>query len=250
MTHCTGGNLQYESQALCMASCLALPAGMPADVTGNTRGCREHFAGLAATDAPANCMQAGPGGGGVCGNWCDHYCDVVQNACPGTFATNVDCQAACADLLTNSATPVVTTGDTLQCRVYHAQVALETPTPHCAHVTVASSTCTDVLPANPNSLCAVAEYVTRNPPQATPVEVALNASAFTYTPKCLKVRGGTSVTIAAEVNHPLVGSGMDSPWTAGSGTPVTAVLNTPGVFPYECGQHGPFGMVGAVWVVP
>jgi plastocyanin len=72
----------------------------------------------------------------------------------------------------------------------------------------------------------------------------------TYSPRCLRVTAGTTVTIEASGTHPL------SPRSGGSpGNPIPSTSNnasvaftTPGFYPFECTVHGDGGMTGVVWV--
>lgn len=258
LANCSGNNAQYggaDPMVSCMASCQAFPTGTAADMSGNTRGCRVYHAGAAAADAALHCPHAGAGGGGACGNPCDHYCDVVADACSTEYATRDACMTACADILTDPTNETATAGDTLQCRIYHAQAAQNDPATHCAHVGVMSAPCSDMLPDTANNPCTMAsDFVSKNS-SGSPVQVATTSlPTNAYTPKCLKVRAGTQVTIDASVVHPLKGINANSPWeTMSYTTAQTRTLSTAGVYPYYCTNHGSptgTGMAGAVWVVP
>lgn len=125
--------------------------------------CRENEAKLAASDSAnksAHCLNAGPTGGDKCGSLCDVFCDLQKRHCDGassvtsTAPTNtgladVDhatCVAACnAEIGKGSATHFTkggkvndTSGDTLQCRIWHLGKAQANPTPHCFHTRLTS----------------------------------------------------------------------------------------------------------------
>jgi hypothetical protein len=145
---CTAtADLQYSSYANCLTICEAFPktgTRTPLDTTGDTIQCRMYHALVAGTDSTtmtAHCPHAGPTGGGQCGTECDAYCDVTQLACGTTgtnsqFASTAACLTACAAYAT-SGTFGDTTGNTIQCRMYHATVALggdaTTKMTHCPH---------------------------------------------------------------------------------------------------------------------
>jgi len=140
----TGTNLQYTSYAECVAVCAAFPQDgvvTPLAVDGDSVQCR-HYHALVAADTPdPHCTHAGPTGGGTCGSVCAAYCDVIQAACgtSGTnsqFADTATCLTACATYATTG-TFRDSTGNTLQCRMYHAGVAqagtTDDKTLHCPH---------------------------------------------------------------------------------------------------------------------
>lgn len=78
---------------------------------------------------------------------------------------------------------------------------------------------------------------------------AISTSGSSYSPSCLRVSAGTSVTIAASTTHPL------APRTGGTGnnpipsqsSPASVTFPTPGFYPFHCTVHQPT-MAGVVWV--
>jgi plastocyanin len=87
----------------------------------------------------------------------------------------------------------------------------------------------------------------------------ITTAGTAFTPKCLRVKAGASVTIEASDHHPLKAMpdlGSDkNPFADASTftTPQTRVFNSPGVFGYFCTRHGDDegdGMAGAIVVVP
>ena len=118
-----------------MSACqnkLAWPAG--SEGAGNTLSCRIKHAGLAAgspTNATTHCPHAGPTGAGVCGTLCENYCYLASKNCTGNnvlYATDAACMTACAGIGGEGGFATTgafgdTTGNTLQCRVYHVNVA-------------------------------------------------------------------------------------------------------------------------------
>jgi plastocyanin len=71
-----------------------------------------------------------------------------------------------------------------------------------------------------------------------------------YSPMCLRVPVGTSVTIEASIEHPLQPRPGGTP-----GNPIeerqhtaSVVFSAPGVFPFQCPEHLGDGMIGVIWV--
>lgn len=139
--NCNGVNAQYGTDT-CKPSCEAFPPGTAADMAGNTLGCRIYHAG-AAKDAPEmHCTHAGPGGGGVCGDNCEGFCGIAAAACPGTFADDAACMAACKLYdMSESYDAGDQGGNTFACRLYHLTVATVFPEAHCPHILPDSTPC-------------------------------------------------------------------------------------------------------------
>jgi len=80
-----------------------------------------------------------------------------------------------------------------------------------------------------------------------------NAAPAQFSPNCVHVRAGQSVTWNVELSaHPLGASGGDTPspiTTTVSGNSVTFAFPNAGAFGYHCLAH-PTIMFGAVWVTP
>ncbi len=82
-----------------------------------------------------------------------------------------------------------------------------------------------------------------------------------YEPKCLRVKVGTAVTVAARKYHPLqagpkIGE-VDNPFHSVAGpafTPQTRTLDKPGYYAIYCTNHGTYqtgtGMAALIWVTP
>lgn len=143
-----GSNAQYMDAATCNTYCTmaaAWPAGTAADTSGNTIGCRLYHATAAAANATVHCPHAGPTGGGVCGSYCDNYCQLMAKNCTGANAVYdaATCMTKCMTIPTNGQ-PNDTSGNTIQCRIYHLGAAAADPALHCAH----AKTATD-LPGGP-----------------------------------------------------------------------------------------------------
>lgn len=137
MANCTGDNPVYRSRTICDSVCATLPPGQPGDTSGNTVECRLHFAELAATlgEPTLNCPAAGPGGDGLCGENCEGFCTIALNACPNSPVSGIQCDTICAKLPDPGGyTSNMDTGNTIECRLYHASAATFDPDNHCKHV--------------------------------------------------------------------------------------------------------------------
>ena len=125
---CIGDDTQYVDEGHCTTYCeeaAALPPGHHLDLTENSVSCRYNYGvTLAAepTTGLVNCPIVGQSGGGVCGTWCQNYCHLTQKNCVGADALYPDvgaCEAACAAFPTTGLANAPS-GDTVQCRTYHA----------------------------------------------------------------------------------------------------------------------------------
>jgi hypothetical protein len=126
------------------------PFPMAAQTGADNFLCRRYHVDVAGTstqNAATHCPHAFTGAD-QCGSSCDYYCDLVQNVCaPGTsneqYATLTDCMTACAAFDTTSfGTALPTTGNNLNCRIYHATVAAQSPdnaVVHCPHTGMVST---------------------------------------------------------------------------------------------------------------
>jgi len=144
MTACVAPRAQYSTMQNCLDSCSTFPVGAAADQTGHTLGCRINHANLAATDPATHCVHAGPGGGGVCGATdCDGFCSIVVAKCATQWTMQMctSTQNGCPSFTSAPPYSTTSTGDTLECRLYHATMAASNPAGHCSHTTANSTTC-------------------------------------------------------------------------------------------------------------
>jgi hypothetical protein len=134
--NCLAENVkQYKSTESCLSSCAAFLLGSLNDTSGNTLGCRAHYALLAATDT-TQCAAAGPSGGARCGSNCDAYCALMERVCPTVFDDVSTCRVGCLKMAGVDETNYKYggSGDNLQCRIYHATFGAEGfPEIHCPH---------------------------------------------------------------------------------------------------------------------
>jgi hypothetical protein len=136
MANCTGDFPVYRSRSVCDQVCKVLPAGREGDTSVNSVECRLHFAELAATigETNVNCPAAGPGGDGLCGANCDGFCTIALAACPDSPISGLGCAKACSDLPDPGGyNSNIETGNSIECRLYHASAATVDPMTHCKH---------------------------------------------------------------------------------------------------------------------
>jgi hypothetical protein len=131
----TSSNKQYDSMASCLAVCARFPSGIEGDRNDFTLACRQTYAELAATsETELHCAIAGPTGNGTCGDSCLSFCTIMIPACPGAYLNPVECAADCRSLRDlEGYNTTMSSGDTVQCRIYHASVATVAPDVHCRH---------------------------------------------------------------------------------------------------------------------
>lgn len=134
--NCTGANAQYagpDPTAVCLATCAHFTPGTPGEMTGATLGCREYWAGEAASNAADACPKAGPAGKtGACGTHCNNFCSLSFSICAGGDTTYVndaedDCDDDCllfygVNSIDYSADATDTT-DSLRCRMHQLTLA-------------------------------------------------------------------------------------------------------------------------------
>lgn len=131
----------------------------------------------------------------------------------------------------------------------------------------ATSSCgTDADGAELNR-CATAAFVDRSAAGASRVVGyggASGSSTFTYSPPCITIAAGQSVTFSGGATasfgvHPMSPGVLNSPAAGSPGNPiprvtdgnvreVTVAFPTAGTYPYVCEAHAAGGMVGVVRV--
>ena len=142
---CEGDFAMYSTVGPCLSVCEEMPLGTKMDQTGNNVGCRTFWAvqaGEGGPDQETFCQNAGPSGNGVCGGFCESFCAIALNTCPGIFADAIDCTTDCMDWDTtetyNANSPEA---DTYACRLKHLTYATIDPTTHCSHIADVSAVC-------------------------------------------------------------------------------------------------------------
>jgi hypothetical protein len=125
-----GNTSQFYDPTNCQNTCALWTPGTFGD-NGDTVGCRQAHAHQAVMDK-SQCEAAGAGGGGVCGQRCEVYCNMVMKHCTVAngadppYGSTADCMAACM------AYPYDTTGpdydpnaiSKLNCLDYHLRESL------------------------------------------------------------------------------------------------------------------------------
>ena len=151
-TNCTGTNKEYIDNATCLAMCANMEPGTAGATSGDTLACRQYHAGAAAGNAALHCRHAGYTGADVCGtSHCTAFCkqDIAECGTQTTppYASQSACETACANYTYDSAAggdTALTSGNTMQCRIYHLEAAFAggaATTTHCPHTGATSATC-------------------------------------------------------------------------------------------------------------
>jgi hypothetical protein len=138
LANCSAENSVYTSRDVCMGVCETFPPGQEGDDGVNTAECRLQYAIAAGAvgELPLNCAAAGPGGDGKCGTNCEGFCTIGLKACADSMVITVDsCAGICARLPDPGGfTDQIQSGNSVQCRLYHASAATFDPRTHCIHV--------------------------------------------------------------------------------------------------------------------
>jgi len=147
---CTGANAVVSDPTTCMGFCGTIPVSGTfslTNVTVDSLECRlYHVSAATGTGlASTHCPHATPSGGNFCGNWCTVYCDLALSVCTGSnqlFTSMTSCMSTCSGFAITGK-PGDTTGNTVQCRIYHigAAGALQLQSLHCPHGGMVSATC-------------------------------------------------------------------------------------------------------------
>jgi hypothetical protein len=143
--HCVGAAAQYRDEAQCLTICRTFPPGQLDDDNVNTASCRRRYASkaryLAGLELATDCANAGPGGNGRCGGYCDGLCTVTMAACsadlsaPFFYGSVDECLAACEGLPSSRYQyATASSGNSVECRLFHASSAIMADADeHCEH---------------------------------------------------------------------------------------------------------------------
>jgi len=136
----------YLNNLDCMQHCMSFPLGTPLDVSGDTFYCRQYHVSVAISTGPAathcphsfalstNSNSFTANTAAPCGSPCDHYCDQMLSSCASVFADRPTCLNACYSYSNSTGQYGVTTGNSLFCRIYHANAAVYvSATTHCSY---------------------------------------------------------------------------------------------------------------------
>lgn len=155
--NCAGEHAQYASEEDCLAFCRFLPLQQPAreveEKYAPSVACRQYWADSPSRTDPAGyCLAAGPFGGGVCGDRCTAFCDVVLAACSpeapdhAVYGTTPECATACVSFSYREDGGEAPTGpedgDTLNCRLYQLRAATKDPG-HCGRLRPDAGACSE-----------------------------------------------------------------------------------------------------------
>jgi hypothetical protein len=128
---CVDGDSQYGgNRTTCLSYCKLFPLGQWNDTAGNTLGCRLYHTVTAYTSGDkSHCKHGNSSGENNCGSWCDVYCDLATRYCTASnelYSSLSTCMTSCANI---PITGVVgsDSGNTVQCRITHLQLAGITP---------------------------------------------------------------------------------------------------------------------------
>jgi hypothetical protein len=148
MANCTAAFAQFPDEASCKAFCATWDAGDAAKHEGDTIACHDYHAAAPSKGSPdPHCYHAGPSGGGQCGaTTCDDFCAAAVKLCTGNdqvWADEASCKTDCEGFGTSNQgfSTAATTGDTVECRLYHLTAAATEPATHCAHIAKDSPVC-------------------------------------------------------------------------------------------------------------
>jgi hypothetical protein len=142
---CIDGNTQYVAREACINMCLLMPPGNEGDLIDNTLACRLTNAEAANLEREAQpCALAGPAGVDVndngCGSVCESYCFFLDKICNvefrDTFGNISTCLTRCEAEIPSRPEPFstqFTTGNSVECRLYHLGAATIAPATHCPH---------------------------------------------------------------------------------------------------------------------
>jgi len=141
------GNITFYSDFQnCMDVCASFPIGYDNETSGNSVGCRTYHAGAPALADPAfHCPHASSHGGFVCGDYCDAYCSIGRFNCNPTNGWPLEgssdlwntgdsgCHTICNTIYDVGVVGNDFSGNTLACRLYHAQASYSLGLVHCSH---------------------------------------------------------------------------------------------------------------------
>jgi len=121
----------------------------------------------------------------------------------------------------------------------------DSPSPRDVAADLATDATADQIPAN-----FVAIAPCPDPGAYTAATQVSTTVDNRYSPACVRVAAGGSVTIEASVPHPLEARPGGSPGNPipSQTAPATVSFPTPGFYPFLCPEHVDQGMLGVVWV--
>jgi hypothetical protein len=143
---CTGDNLLYPDAVACQRACSGMKQGTAGEATGNTLQCRIFHLELGRVDPHHHCPHASESGADKCiypnEARCRSYCGSAMENClnaNGLFPSADACLDACFTIL-DAGVAGDEVGNTVECRVTHAEAAAADPSTHCPAAAVEGST--------------------------------------------------------------------------------------------------------------
>lgn len=141
-TQCLGDRADYArvdgqeplGRAECRALCPHFALAPASPQSTNTLQCRLNIV-LGPLGETSDCRAAGRGGNGVCGTYCESYCQLMRSICPFSFdimTASASCESLCDERLVDrrdyDAIGAETDAPSVQCRLWHLGRAAITPT--------------------------------------------------------------------------------------------------------------------------
>src|SRR5690606_21498752 len=130
----------------CQSACAKMRQGEAGAATGDTVQCRIFHLELGRVDPHHHCPHASESGADKCifpnEALCRNYCGSVMENClnsDGLFPSADACLDACFTI-TDAGPAAGEAGDSVQCRITHANAAATDPTTHCPAAAVTDST--------------------------------------------------------------------------------------------------------------
>jgi len=133
------GSAALNTYDTCMKICPNYPMGnIGLDTVVNTLACRlYHSQAAIETGDLIHCTHASPNGNDYCGTQCEAYCSAFSGSCgaltPDPYSSEAECLQYCGENMVNLGNWNDTAGDSVSCRVYHADAYLALGAPHCLH---------------------------------------------------------------------------------------------------------------------
>jgi hypothetical protein len=186
MNNCNGTNQVYSSFDNCNKTCTVgfnHSGTFPTDTSVPTAQCRLYHAVASYTIGTDHCFHTSGSTDGVCGSKCANLCYTYGKICTGvvTGVSNNDgasCLSGCAALNSTTGPINATSGNSVDCRIYHAIAGtasfLNDVQTHCTHATTSGN---DVCGTKCEVMCDMERKVcAANPAFTSRAECITNCS--------------------------------------------------------------------------
>ena len=167
-TVCTGDNAQFADTLTCSKFCAQMTLGTLANSSEDSVACR--LTNVSNAKEPGSehdsCIRAGVATNCGAGNGdpqCEAFCKLDRSLCGDlAYKSQAECTTACAAWSKVFTGPTIgSTGDTLQCRVYHMQLSQTgneaDRITHCPHTLPISARCNNNKPGDAGTDAAVGD---------------------------------------------------------------------------------------------